>query len=86
LYATLDVPDVHLYLFGDLKQIEPINGDSILKTLIEFNMGKVEDRGIWQFTNEVLYKDLADMTIATPKIWKLNGVNVDVTILKKNYR
>lgn len=86
LYATLDVPDVHLYLFGDLKQIEPINGDSILKTLIESNMGQVEDRGIWQFTNEVLYKDLADMTIATPKIWKLNGVNVDVTILKKNYR
>lgn len=86
LYATLDVPDVHLYLFGDLKQIEPINGDSILKTLIESNMGTFEDRGIWQFTNDVLYKDLADMTIATPKIWKLNGVNVDITILKKNYR
>lgn len=86
LYATLDVPDVHLYLFGDLKQIEPINGDSILKTLIEFNMGKFDDRGIWQFTNEVLYKDLADMTIATPKVWKLSGVNVDVKILKKNYR
>lgn len=86
LYATLDVPDVHLYLFGDLKQIEPINGDSILKTLIEYNMGKVEERNIWQLTNEVLYKDLTDMTIATPKIWKLNGVNVDIKILKKNYR
>lgn len=86
LYATLDVPDVHLYLFGDLKQIEPINGDSILKTLIESNMGKLDERDIWQFTNEVLYKDLFDMTIATPKIWKLNGVNVDIKILKKNYR
>ncbi|MCT4380616.1 PIF1 family ATP-dependent DNA helicase [Leuconostoc pseudomesenteroides] len=86
LYATLDVPDVHLYLFGDLKQIEPVNGDSILKTLIESNMGQLDERNIWQFTNEVLYKDLSDMTIATPKVWKLNGVNVDVTILKKNYR
>lgn len=85
LYMAQDIHDVHLYLFGDLKQIEPVNGDSILKTLIENTMDKDETRNIWEYVADTLYSDMNDMTVESPSSWKLDS-NVNIEVFKKNYR
>ena len=85
LYATIGMEDVHIYLFGDMKQIEPVNGDSILKTLIEKTMPSNDTRNIWQYVADTLYSDMENIIIDSPEAWKLDS-KVDITVFKKNYR
>lgn len=86
IFIAQTIPDVHMYLYGDLKQIEPVRGDSILKTLIESSISKSDGRNIWEFVNQTLYKDMPDsLVIKSPIDWQVN-LNVDVTVFKKNYR
>lgn len=85
LYATIDIPDVRITLLGDLRQIEPVYGDSILKTLIESSIAKNDDRDIWEFVADTLYSQLVDITVPAPNSWKLDTL-VDIIILRKNYR
>jgi len=85
LYATIGMEDVHIYLFGDMKQIEPVNGDSILKTLIEKTMPSDDSRNIWQYVADTLYSDMENITVASPDAWKLDS-KVNITVFKKNYR
>lgn len=85
LYATIGMEDVHIYLFGDMKQIEPVNGDSILKTLIEKTMPSDDTRNIWQYVADTLYSDMENITVDSPEAWKLDS-KVNITVFKKNYR
>lgn len=85
LYTTIDVADVSLYLYGDIKQIEPVQGDSILKTLIESSMSKHDKRTIWQFVADTLYNQMTDVTVNSPVSWKLD-TPVNIKVLKKNHR
>lgn len=86
IFIAQTIPDVHMYLYGDLKQIEPVRGESILKTLIESSISKSDGRNIWEFVNQTLYKDMPDsLVIKSPIDWQVN-LNVDVTVFKKNYR
>lgn len=85
LYGVIGMEDVHIYLFGDMKQIEPVNGDSILKTLIEKSMPINESRNIWQYVADTLYSDMNDLIIDAPDSWKLD-CKVDITVLKQNHR
>ena len=85
LYGVIGMEDVHIYLFGDMKQIEPVNGDSILKTLIEKSMPINESRNIWQYVADTLYSDMNDLIIDAPDSWKLD-CKVDITVFKQNHR
>lgn len=85
LYSIIGVDDVHIYLFGDMKQIEPVNGDSILKTLIESTIPDGDDRNIWKYVSDTLYQEMEDMIVASPKAWKLDA-KVDIKVFKNNFR
>lgn len=85
LYSIIGIDDVHIYLFGDMKQIEPVNGDSILKTLIESTIPDGDDRNIWKYVSDTLYYEMEDMIIDSPKAWKLD-TKVDIKVFKNNFR
>lgn len=85
LYSIIGVDDVHIYLFGDMKQIEPVNGDSILKTLIESTIPDGDDRNIWKYVSDTLYYEMGDMIVDSPKAWKLDA-KVHIKVFKNNFR
>ncbi|MCT3072133.1 AAA family ATPase, partial [Leuconostoc citreum] len=79
LYSTIGMEDVHIYLFGDMKQIEPVNGDSILKTLIQKTMPSDDTRNIWQYVADTLYSDMENIIVDSPEAWKLDS-KVNITV------
>jgi len=78
--------DVTVDLFGDLKQLEPVHGNSILREIIDFNRKKNDNRSIWEFAKDTMYDQLDNMEINVPIDWDLDIKKISLQVLKTNYR
>lgn len=81
LYQTNSVGNAHIHLFGDIKQLPPVIGNSIVEELLRFN---IEDE-LWNWVNNKAYSDFQFDFFETPTIWQLEN-NIDITTLRENHR
>lgn len=79
--------DVDIYAFGDVKQL-PAIGTGILQVLFNANAKKFPliKKDFWAWVNNYLYEDLPDEQLDIPSTWKTVVKNIDLKILRKNYR
>lgn len=79
--------DVDIYAFGDVKQL-PAIGTGILQVLFNANAKKFPliKKDFWAWVNNYLYEDLPDEPLEIPGTWKTAVKNIDLKILRKNYR
>ena len=83
LYNTLDVKGCHMYLYGDIKQLEAINASSIIEMLLRNNL-KDNEEDVWEWSKRAYGNNTYDKLIA-PKSWKIVKP-VDFKVLTRNYR
>lgn len=80
-YQTQYLENIHVHLFGDIKQLPAIKGNSIIEQLLRNNLKK----SLWQFVNDKCYDNFTFSSLLAPEVWHLED-DIDVTILNQNYR
>ncbi|MCM0598303.1 AAA family ATPase [Periweissella fabalis] len=80
-YQTERIENVHVHLFGDIKQLPAIKGNSVIEQLLRNNL----KTSLWQFANDKCYDNFMFKELLAPDMWHLDKP-VDVTILNHNHR
>ena len=84
LHVAQIVPDVNVYIFGDIKQLMPVQGTSVLENIMTIN-NLNQDTPFWEWVNTCAYDDIEDQTLKAPIDWQVD-VPINLNIMRKNYR
>lgn len=85
LHIAQLIDNVHLYIFGDIKQLPTIQGTSIIEKIVRVNKMN-GDVPFWQWVNRDAYDSIESQTLETPFDWQTPDVKIDMKVLRKNYR
>jgi len=78
--------DVDIELYGDLLQLEPVHGDSVLRSIIDFNRDKSDKKTIWDYAKESLYSKVENKLILVPEEFDIELKSIELIVLKQNHR
>ena len=81
LYQTLNVKNVLINSYGDIKQIPAIKGNSVIEQVLRTNL---KDQSLWEWVNDA-YENVDFVKLTPPKNWYLKQ-DIGFEILSTNYR
>lgn len=84
LHVAQIVPNVNIYIYGDIKQLQPIQGTSVIEKIIRVNELN-GDTPFWEWVNKCAYSDIQSQELKAPYDWQL-PITIEMNILRKNYR
>lgn len=84
LHVAQIVPNVNIYIYGDIKQLQPIQGTSVIEKIIRVN-NLNGDMPFWEWVNKCAYSDIESQELKAPYDWQL-PITIEMQILRKNYR
>lgn len=76
------VPNANVYLFGDIRQLQPVKNFSPLESLLREN---VVGGDFWKFVSDNCYEDFNYNVFTAPKAWRINS-DIHVNLLRTNHR
>ena len=76
------VPNANVYLFGDIRQLQPVKNFSPLESLLREN---VVGGDFWKFVADNCYEDFNYNVFTAPKAWLINS-DIHVNLLRTNHR
>lgn len=76
------VPNANVYLFGDIRQLQPVKNFSPLESLLREN---VVGGDFWKFVADNCYEDFNYNVFTAPKAWRINS-DIHVNLLRTNHR
>lgn len=85
LHIAQIVPNVHIYMFGDIKQLQPVQGTSIIEKIIRVNELN-GDTPFWEWVAKCAYTEIEEQELQVPYDWQLPDLKIEMNILRKNYR
>lgn len=85
LHIAQIVPNVHIYMYGDIKQLQPVQGTSIIEKIIRVNELN-GDAPFWEWVAKCAYTEIEEQELQVPYDWQLPKLKIEMSILRKNYR